>query len=210
MDTSSSPYDDMLEEEVVIRYRNTVRSAKTGLIVTFPGTSAGDATLIIGRVGLRNLELTLPLGGVSLYETPEGTFEIRVLFVNSSQVNLLITRLSPQPGIAAGYIDQNPENTPFSQEELDRIASSLDDIRDAMADRLDLKPGQLRYLDVKLDEMREASGRLGRKDWINYAVGTLTSVVITAAFDPSAAKALLQTAGAALSWLFGSGLKLLP
>ena len=163
------------------------------------GTSAGDASLTIGRVGLRNFDITLPLRGVSLYETPEGTFEIRVLLLYSTGVTLLVTRLSPQPGIAAGYVDQNPENTPFSENELDQIASSLDDIKIAMAHRDDVKPEQLRYLEEKLREMREASERLGRKDWINYAVGTLTSVVITAAFEPSVAKALLQTAGAALS-----------
>src|SRR5438105_14579765 len=104
----------MLQEEVAVSYRRTQRSDKTGLIITYGGMSAGDAALIIGHVGLRNLEIILPLGGVSLYETLEGTFEIRVLFLTASMVSLLITQLSPRPGIAAGYIDQTRENRPFS------------------------------------------------------------------------------------------------
>ena len=79
-----------------------------------------------------------------------------------------------------------------------------------MANRPDVKPEQFRHLEEKLKEMRSASERLGRKDWVNYAIGTLTSIVVTAAFDPSAAKALLQTAGTALGWLFGGGFRLLP
>ena len=79
-----------------------------------------------------------------------------------------------------------------------------------MSSRSDIKPEQLRYLFEKLDEMSDASERLGRKDWINFALGTVTSIIITAAFDPVAAKALLDAADAALFWVFGAGIKLLP
>ena len=200
----------MLEEEVNISFRNTERLSESGLIIGYLGTSSGAAELVVGRPGLGNFKTALSLGDAALYETPEGTFEIRVLFHSDTQVELLITRISPHPGIAAGYIDQNPENIPFSPSELDQIASSLNDIRTTMANRPDVKPEQFRHLEEKLEEMRSASERLGRKDWVNYAIGTLTSIVVTAAFDPSAAKALLQTAGAALGWLFGSGFRLLP
>ncbi len=200
----------MLEEEVVIAFRRTERLPESGLIISFRGISASAAELVIGRTGVRNFQVELSLGDAVLYETPDGIFEIRLLYHSTAQVELLVTRISPRAGIAAGYIDQNPENIPFSRTEIEQITASLDDIGATMANRSDIKPEQLKYLEEKLDEMLEASERLGRKDWVNYAIGTLTSIVVTAAFDPAAAKALLQTAGAALGWIFGGGFKLLP
>jgi len=94
--------------------------------------------------------------------------------------------------------------------ELAKIADSLHRIRLALSARSDITPEQVDLISRKLDEMRAASERLGRKDWMSYAVGTLTGIVITAAFDREVAKALFQAAGAALSWLFGAPLQLLP
>lgn len=79
-----------------------------------------------------------------------------------------------------------------------------------MAQRADVTPPQLEFISRKLDEMRAAAGRLGRKDWMNLAVGTITSVLVTAAVASPAAKALVTVAGAALSWVFGPGVRLLP
>ena len=200
----------MLQERVSISERNSIHSDQTGLIISAVHTFIDAAELVVGRPGLRNLEVTLSLGGAALFETPEGVFEVRVLSTFSTRVEVLVTKISPRPGITAGYVDQDPENTPFLPEELDRIATSIKQIRTAMLTRSDIKSDQMQYLTERLEEMRHASERLGRKDWINYAVGTLTSIVITAAFDPTAAKALLQSASAALTWLFGGGLRLLP
>jgi hypothetical protein len=196
-------------ERLTISERNSVQSDQTGLIISAVHTFGSHAEIVVGRPGLPNLDADLTVGGAVLFETPNGVFEVRVMTTSASQVTVLVTHISPRPGIAAGYIDQNPENTPFVREELDQIAASIKEIKMAMSARSDITPEQMRYLAEKLDEMQEASERLGRKDWIGYAIGTFTSIVVTAAFDPSAAKALLQTAGAALSWLFGSGLHLL-
>jgi hypothetical protein len=94
-------------------------------------------------------------------------------------------------------------------DELSRIAADLEQVRLAISGRSDVTPEQLEYISRKLDEMRSASERLGRKDWMNLAVGTLTSVIVTTALDPTVARALIAAAGTALSWLFGGSLKLL-
>ncbi len=57
--------------------------------------------------------------------------------------------------------------------------------------------------------MAAAADRFGRKDWINWALGTLTSIAMTAALDQAAAKVLFQAVGTALSWIVGSPIKLL-
>jgi hypothetical protein len=200
----------MLQERLTVPYRATAQSEKTGLLISALNTDTSGAEIVIGRPGLKNLRVKLILGDAVLFETPEGLFEIRVLANSAASVALLVTQISPRPGIAAGLVDQNPENTPFLPQERDRIARSVEEIKVSMSSRPDIQPEQLRYLFEKLDEMSDASERLGRKDWINFALGSVTSVIISAAFDPVAAKALLDATDAALFWVFGAGIKLLP
>ena len=74
----------------------------------------------------------------------------------------------------------------------------------------DITPEQADYISRKLDELADAANRLGRKDWINFAMGMLANIVISAALEPDGAKFLFKTAGHALEWLFGGSIKLLP
>ena len=106
-------------------------------------------------------------------------------------------------------MDQDPNNSPFSAAELLKIRDSLQLIRVAMSERPDVTPEQLDLISRKLDEMQASSERLGRKDWMNLAVGTLTGIVVNAALGPDIGKILFQAAGAALSWLIGNTLRLL-
>jgi len=129
--------------------------------------------------------------------------------MNTGSVEVLISQVAGRPGLAAGFVDQDGSNTPFTSDERDRVHISIEQIRLTIAAREDVAPEQLDYISRKLDEMDAASERLGRKDWMNLALGTLTSILIGAALDPAAAKALFATASAALSWLFNGGLKLL-
>jgi hypothetical protein len=125
-------------------------------------------------------------------------------------VTVLLSQVSPRPGIAGGFVDQDSDNAPFTPPELLKIAASVQQIRQAMSERSDVSVEQLDFIARKLDGMQEASERLGRKDWMNLALGTLTSIIVSAALTPNVAKALLQAADIALSWLFGGGMKLLP
>src|SRR2546423_1282125 len=79
-----------------------------------------------------------------------------------------------------------------------------------VGERNDVTPEQVEFISKKLGEMQAASERLGRKDWMNLAIGTLTSVIVSAALDRGVAKALLQSASTALSWLLGGPIQLLP
>ena len=78
-----------------------------------------------------------------------------------------------------------------------------------MSARTNLAPEQLELLSRKLDEVAAASGRLGRKDWIMFAVGNLTNVVLSAALPPEDAKALFVSMNEALGWVFENALRLL-
>jgi hypothetical protein len=200
----------MTQERLVIQQRDSKLTEKSRLIISVEGAFVDHAEIVIGRPGLPNAEADLRVGGALLFETPEGLFEVRILSINLSNVVVLVTHVAPIPGISAGFVDQDQTNAPFSPDELRQIAVSVDRIRVEIGQRTDISPQQLAFISKKLDEMQAASERLGRKDWINLAVGTLTSVVVTAALAPPVAKALFAVAGTALSWLFGTGMKLLP
>ncbi len=196
-------------EQLTVLSGNSGRAQRSRMIVSVASTSNERATLVIGRPGLPNLDVTLTVGGAVLFETPEGLFEVRALSINTIRVEVLLTRVVPTPGITAGFADQDVSNTRFSQEERRRIAASLDQIRDDISKRADLSEKQLEFLNRKLAEIAAASERLGRKDWLNYMLGGLSSIIFGAAFAPDAARDLMRTAGTAMSWLYGHGFLLL-
>ena len=179
--------------------------------------------LVVGRIGFPNLERSLQVGGAVLYETPDdGLIELRVtriaLGVVGSltggdvvhQATVLISQVSPHGGLVAGFTEEGATNAPFTPQEFERLRRSLQQVREAVAQRTDLTSAQLDFVARKLDEMAEAAERLGRMDWMNLAIGTLTNVVVTAALNSEAARYLFQVVGSALSWLFTGTLKLLP
>jgi len=81
---------------------------------------------------------------------------------------------------------------------------------EAVAGREDLRPEQVDYINRKLDDLVDATSRVGRKDWVNLVVGTLTNIIISAAIGSEAGKFLFRTVGNALGWAVGEALKLLP
>jgi len=198
------------QQQIVVRQRESAQAELGGIVISAVKTSLDDAKVVVGWPGLPNVQETLGVGGALLYETPEGLYEVRLMTTNSYQIEVLLTLISPRPGFAAGFFDSDPNNTPFTTIELERIASSLEGIRSVMGKRTDITHEKLDFISRKLDEMQAAAERLGRKDWMNLAIGTLTSIIVTAALESSAAKALLQAASAALSWVFGSNIILLP
>ena len=180
----------------------------------------GAVEFVVGRIGFPNVSRKMRTGGAILFETPdEGLIEVRVLSLNSSSyragkvrdfVEFQVSRVAPIAGIRAGFVEQDGSNLPFSADEIRRIAVSVDEIHVAAQTRNDVTPEQLDLLRRKLDEMTEAASHLGRRDWINLAVGTLTNIVVAAAFESGFARFLFRTAGAALQWLFGGSMKFLP
>jgi hypothetical protein len=199
-----------LEEEALVQRSSSERFSLGRLIVSVRESDNDAALLILGRPGFPNVERRLRVGDVALFETPDqGLLEVRLMSSHSGAARVLVTRISPRRGIAAGFTDIDPANAPFEPDELARIRESLDQVRQSVQRGGDLRPEQFDYLSRKLDEMSEAAERLGRKDWMNLAIGTLTGVVISAALDTPAAKLLFQAADSALSWLFAGTLKLL-
>jgi hypothetical protein len=164
--------------------------------------------LVVGAPGLPNVKKELQLGDAVLYQLPDfGVVEVRVVDI-SGPVKVLITEVSPRRGFTAAYASDMSENAPFGSDESTRLAKDLEKVVTQIADRKDVTPEQLAMLKGKLDEIADASTRLGRKDWIMFSAGTLTNVVVAAAFAPEAAKALFAALNTHLSWVFQNALRL--
>lgn len=62
---------------------------------------------------------------------------------------------------------------------------------------------QLGLIQTTLDATREESGRIGRKDWLLFGIGTLTTLAISGAFSPAAAVYLAKLFIHEVAHLFG-------
>ncbi len=200
----------MRQETYVVEVNSSAKVKLGNLVLSVRKSNFDKVELVVGHPGLPNIDKALRIGEAVLFETPDdGILEVRALATNHNRAELLVSQVSPRLGIAGGLVIEDPNNSPFTPSELIRIADSLKSIGVTIRRRSDVAPEQLELIQRKLDEMEAASRRLGRKDWITYVAGTLTSICVSAAFAPDVSKALFQSANSALSWLFYNALQLL-
>lgn len=182
-----------------------------GIIVSLRELYTNKALLVIGSPGLPNVTNEFQVGEAVLFETPnEGLIEIRyVTKVSSYSIKVLLTRVSPKLGFTAGYQDDGGQNSPFSSDERNQIKIGMETVLQSIKERADLSPEQFELISRKLDDLVAASSRLGRKDWIMYAMGNLTNVVTTAALSSEATRIILTTLNDSLGWIFQNGIRFL-
>ncbi len=96
------------------------------------------------------------------------------------------------------------ENTKFQPDEIQRISGAITEVREFLFSSSTYSEAQRKFIETRLQHLQDASNRLGRKDWITLAMGTLANIVVGAAFAPETARELLRTAGALLGWVVGS------
>jgi len=94
----------------------------------------------------------------------------------------------------AGAASSLDENRPFTFEEQVDIASKLDELKMYIVTGQEFQADRLKALEGQLNYLKSASERLGRKDWLTMAYGTLVSIGLL--FLPSEkATGLLHLAG---------------
>ncbi len=200
----------MKQTTITIEGQSSERLDFSNLILSVRETHSTRCVVVIGCPGLPNVIEDMRVGDAVLFETHnEGIFEIRVLSMDVHDVQLLISHISPRLGIVGGFIDDDPNNTPFTSIELDKIAESIKRIRADVDKIQDVTPEQINIISRKLSDIQDSSQRFGRKDWINYVVGTLTNLCVAAAFAPETSKALFKAVNSAFRWLFDNALILL-
>ena len=174
-----------------------------GLIVTVRHLYQGRCDLVIGYPGSPNSEHELRTGDAALYQSPTGdTYEVRALTLGSARGEFLLTKLGPAPKLAAAFTSDDPLNSPFNEDELRKIDASIAVVKAQIASNGQFQASQLELIGRKLDEIQSASRRMGRKDWVQYFAGAITSVCASAAFAPDTTTALFQAVGEAFSWAF--------
>jgi hypothetical protein len=92
-------------------------------------------------------------------------------------------------------------NSVFDQNEKERISKSLNEIRGFLENTQKLSEGQMAIVSSRLANLEDAANRVGRKDWLLIAYGTLMSIATTAALNTEQAQALFHFAAGALSWM---------
>ena len=181
-----------------------------GLVITVKDWDSASAKIVYGAPGAINASKRFELGDAELYETPaNGIVEVRLMSIKGGQVELLLTKVSPRLGFATAIDATDEQNKPFTAEEVLRIQADLDKIKISLSAGGNFSPEQQQFLSSKFSEIAAASERMGRKDWIMYVSGTLTSVITSAAFDPAAARALVSAFNTNLDWVFQNVLRLI-
>ena len=202
----------MKQARITVKERNSKQVGIANLIVSvrYINHSNHCCEVTVGCPGLPNAVQTMYTGDAILFETPsDGIVEARMMSHNAVEAEFLVTQVSPRLGISGGVVSDDPNNSAFSLAELDQIENSIKTIKTDLANSTDYSSEQLNLINRKLEEIQDASKRLGRKDWINYVAGSLTSLCISAAFAPEKTKELFKIVNNAFSWLLNNALHLL-
>jgi hypothetical protein len=102
----------------------------------------------------------------------------------------------------AGPAEDDP-NTPFDASEQAEIAAWAADLEANAAECYDLNDEQMKTLVGTLRELVEASGRMGRKDWYNAALGSIVGIVMNRVVEAPVAQQVLESMVSVLGHLFG-------
>ncbi len=200
----------MQQSTVSVSDNNSAEVDFADLIVTVRQATGRRCEVLVGYPGLPSVVRDMFTGDAVLFETPnDGVLEVRVMSQNITGAEFLVSQVSPRPGFAGGLVSDDPNNSPFSSNELEQIAESIKKLKVELDQPELFLPEQLDLVTRKLDEIQAASQRLGRKDWINYVAGALTSMCVSAAFTPEARNALFKSVNAAFEWLLSTALNLL-
>lgn len=96
------------------------------------------------------------------------------------------------------------DNAPFTTEERKRVQASMDAVYEESVRTQRLNKRQTELLLSSIEEIKIATARLGRRDWLMFTLSTLAGVATSAAFSLEVTKALVQATTAAIGWVTGS------
>jgi hypothetical protein len=90
------------------------------------------------------------------------------------------------PAVTAG------SNEEFSVAERESVAQLIGGLRQYITERADATDQRLEAVAEQLTYLADASERLGRKDWINAAIGVTLSIVVSGLISPDDARTAMQ------------------
>ena len=96
------------------------------------------------------------------------------------------------------------DNSQFTAEEQVRVAVSLNEIKQYLFKIENLSQAHKELLESQYEYLKDASTRMGRKDFLNILIGVLVTQVLTCGIITEKANALLGFAGQIFQWLVGA------
>ena len=190
-------------EDITVYASVTEQSEVSDIFLSYKHYTTGRATFVLGYPGLPNDEHVFSIGEALLHQSPDkGIFELRSLIVASNLVKFLITEISPRLGLIGGLTSESDLNTAFSEDELAKVRDSLDGAILAITESDSLSAEQLKLIGKSIDELKDSSRRLGRKDWILVVAGTVAGTIAGLELTADQAKMILRALSSSLSWVF--------
>jgi len=98
------------------------------------------------------------------------------------------------------------DNSTFTQDEQKQITAQLQKTKNQLKEKFELTDEQMTHITERLDEVAEASERIGRKDWLLLFGGTIFNLIVTDTVTPGVAGHIFTTVIHGLMHLFtGAG-----
>jgi hypothetical protein len=95
-------------------------------------------------------------------------------------------------------------NKTFSRNEKKLISAKLEELRNAVIQSQSLDQDRAAFVEKQFQYLREASDRLGRKDWINVAITTFISIATSVLVDDEKRRWFIQAASEMFRWIWNS------
>jgi hypothetical protein len=110
-----------------------------------------------------------------------------------------------QHEVAEVMAAQGYDNASFTPAEQTEISARLDSAKVFASENLKLASEQLLAIEHRLDELKEASTRVGRKDWLMMAQGAIYGLIANDLVPAHAVQSIFHVVIGGLAHLFGVG-----
>jgi len=110
----------------------------------------------------------------------------------------------PATALAAVWRDEI-RNTPFGADELVAIASRIERVKQQTRESPELTAGQISGIEQKLDDLVDASNRVGKKDWLVMLYGTAFGMIVNDMVPAHVVQGIITTALTGLGHILGIG-----
>jgi hypothetical protein len=94
------------------------------------------------------------------------------------------------------------ENRAFTELERAKVLEGIEELKSAVLAVKIYQTEQTDFIDGQFEYLRDSSGRLGRKDWINVAFSVMINLATNLALDPIKAQGILAIGGALFQWIW--------
>jgi hypothetical protein len=111
--------------------------------------------------------------------------------------------------LSSGQFFSDPEvglgNAPFTAAERAAIEVRIDEVKHRAHENPDLSAQQISGIEQRLDDLKEASERVGRKDWLTMLYGAAFGMIVNDTVPPHVVQGIITTIITGLGHIFGVG-----